>query len=388
MGLFEKIFKKDNSKKQFNTFATLNSYVPIFNTRNGQLYEEDLVRSAIDARARHISKLRVECVGTAKPSLKFWLRSAPNEWQTWSQFLYRLSTILDVQNTAFIVPIFNDYGEVNGIYPVLPSNCELVECNKVVYLKYTFSNGSTAAIEFNLCGVLNKFQYKDDFFGENNRALDGTLDLININNQGINEAVKNSASYRFIAKLNNFLNPEDLAKERERFNKNNFEGEGGGVLVFPNNYSDVRQVVSRPFTVDTTQVAMIKTNVFNYFGVNEDILQNKAIGDSWSAFYEGCVEQFAIQLSDVLTKMLYTITERNRGSFVQVTANRLQYMSNQDKLSTSAQLLDRGILNRDEAREIWNLPPLPNGEGQAYIIRGEYYSADEKINGGTEAEEE
>ncbi len=30
-------------------------------------------------------------------------------------------------------------------------------------------------------------------------------------------------------------------------------------------------------------------------------------------------------------------------------------------------------MNRDEIREIWNLPPIPNGMGQAYSIRGEYY---------------
>ena len=24
-------------------------------------------------------------------------------------------------------------------------------------------------------------------------------------------------------------------------------------------------------------------------------------------------------------------------------------------------------------RQIWNLPPLPDGQGQAYTIRGEYY---------------
>ena len=59
-------------------------------------------------------------------------------------------------------------------------------------------------------------------------------------------------------------------------------------------------------------------------------------------------------------------------------------MSNQEKLNVSAQLADRGILNRDEVREIWNLPPLPDGEGQAYIIRGEYWNANEKIDASRE----
>ena len=64
------------------------------------------------------------------------------------------------------------------------------------------------------------------------------------------------------------------------------------------------------------------------------------------------------------------------------TSNRMQYMSNSDKLNVSSQLADRGILNRDEVREIWNLPPIPDGSGQEYIIRGEYWNATEKISEG------
>ena len=94
--------------------------------------------------------------------------------------------------------------------------------------------------------------------------------------------------------------------------------------------------------------------MFDYFGVNSDILQNKAYGDAWSAFYEGAIEPFAIQFSDVVTKMLFSERERASGSFLMATANRLQYMSNTEKLNVSAQMADRGIMNRDEIREIWN----------------------------------
>ena len=60
-----------------------------------------------------------------------------------------------------------------------------------------------------------------------------------------------------------------------------------------------------------------------------------------------------------------------------LTANRLQYMSNNDKLNVSSQLLDRGIFSINDVREIWNLPPVENGDQR--VIRGEYYSADEKL---------
>ena len=124
-------------------------------------------------------------------------------------------------------------------------------------------------------------------------------------------------------------------------------------------------------------MAAIKANVFEYFGVNEDILQNKAIGDSWNAFYEGCIEPFAIQLSDVMTKMLFTFREQSQGNTVVATSNRLQYMSNADKLNVSAQLLDRGIMSINDVRDIWNLPPVEGGDRR--IIRGEYYDANNKL---------
>ena len=232
-------------------------------------------------------------------------------------------------------------------------------------------------MELEYCGILTKFQYRDDFMGETNHALYPTLDLIHIQNQGIKEGVKSAASYRFYAQLNNFSKAEDLKKERQRFSKENFESAGGGMLLFPNTYTNINQISTKPWIVDADEMNIIKSNVFEYYGVNEEVLENKAYGDAWSAFYEGAIEPFAIQFSDVLTKMLFTLREQTQGNRVMATANRLQYMSNKDKLEVSAQLLDRGIMSINDVREIWNLPPVENGDER--IIRGEYYNADEKV---------
>ena len=56
MGLFEKIFPRQRMPTgNGGTFETFTAYAPSVNTWNGQLYEQALVRAAIDARARHIS---------------------------------------------------------------------------------------------------------------------------------------------------------------------------------------------------------------------------------------------------------------------------------------------------------------------------------------------
>lgn len=388
MGLFDKLFKETPQPqgRYEGSFRMLNGYTPRFTTWHGSVYESELIRSAINSRATHISKLQVEMMGSAKPSLQAKMKHAPNRYHTWGQFLYRLSTLLDVHNTAFIVPIYDEYGEMSGIYAPLPHRCEIVQFAGVPYIRYEFNWGERAAIELENCGIMTKYQYRHDFFGENNHALFPTMELIHMQNQGINEGVKSAATYRFMAKVTNFTKADDLANERKRFSEENFsrESQAGGLLLFPNTYQDIKQIDSKPFVIDDKQMAQIKDNVYEYFGVNEDVLTNKAYGDAWSAFYEGAIEPFAIQFSDVLTKMLFTLREQSQGNKVMATANRLQYMSNQDKLNVSSQLLDRGIMSINDVREIWNLPPVEGGDER--IIRGEYYNATDKVNGESEDE--
>ena len=387
MGLKELIFgKKEEPKRRDETFfRLLDGYRPVFHSWDGELYERELIRTAIDARARHVSKMKIEVKGTAQPHLQTMLKLGPNEWQTWGQFLYRVSTILDVKNTALIVPVVNDYGDTTGVFPVFHEEVELVESGGVQYIRIRFANDERAAVELDKVGILTRYQYKNDFFGENNRALDPTLELLNIQDQGIEQGVKNAATYKFMAVVSNFSDPEDLKKERQRFTRENLRGKDlDGVLLWPNTYKDVKQIEAKPYVADPDQMKQIRENVFYYFGVNEEILTNAAIGDAWSAFYEGSVEPFAIQLSDVLTRMLFTHRERQQGSFIMATSNRMQYMTNKDKLEVSAEMADRGLMTRNEIREIWNLTPLPDEIGNQLPIRGEYYNVGERTetNGG------
>lgn len=383
MGLFDRIFNKKvpQPRGEYDTtFRMMTGYSPRFTTWSGGIYESELIRAAINACATHISKLKVETRGSAKQALQNKLKHGPNKYQTWSQFLYRLATILYVHNTAFILPIYDEVGEISGIYSPLSEGCEIAKYGDKLYLRYRFHWGDWAAIEFENVGVLTRFQYRDDIFGEGNAAMIPTLELIKMQNEGIREGVKSAATYRFMAKVNNFSKADDLAKERDRFTEKNFgrDVKSRGILLFPNTYTDIKQIEAKPWIVDADQMKIIKSNVFEYIGVNEDVLMNKAYGDAWSAFYEGVVEVFAIQFSETLTKMLFTYREQSQGNFVMATANRLQYMSNSDKLKVSAQLLDRGVMSLNDVREIWNLPPVEGGD--ARILRGEYYNADEKIN--------
>lgn len=390
MGLFQWLFGSDEEPKVLKNaeqFKLLTAYEPIFTNHYGSIYENALVRSAIEAKARHISKLKVELQGEAQPNLKARIKHNPNDWMTYPQFLARCSTILDCTNNLFIVPVQNEYLETIGFFPVLPDKVKLIEDkNKKLWLRYTFRNNQSGIVEFDRCAYLNKHQYKSDFFGDNNHALDNTMDLISIQDQGIKEAVKNSASYRFMARVSNFTSPDDLAEERQRFSRENLSGENGGLLLFPNTYTDIRQIESNPYNIDAEQMQLIQKNVYDYFGVNENIIQGKATSDELDAFFNSAIEPFAIALSEAMSRAIYTERERSFGNHVYVNANRLQYMSQTAKVQVARDLGDRGILTINEIRELFNYSPLPNGD-VAYI-RGEYKLTEgETVNDGSNEEE-
>lgn len=382
MGLFEKIFGprgaiKAGIKEYFNT---LTAYAPAFYSFSGGVYEMDTTRAAIHAFANQASKLKPHVIGNNHKGIERMLQVKPNPWMTTSQFLYRIATILEVDNTAFIVPMYAKDGSISGLFPIMPTGAEIVTANGIEYLRFTFTNGQKAAVEWANVGVLTKMQYKSDIFGETNSPLKPTLSLLDMNNQGVIEGIKSAATLRFMAKLANSVRPEVLKEEQARFRNLNLSAENNnGVLIFDQKYADVKQIVAKPYTVDTEQLKIINDNIYNYFGVNEKILRNEWDESAWNAFYEGKIEPFALQLSLALTAMMFSEREIAFGCKVEFSANRLQFASNQTKISVITQMFDRGLLSFNEGREILQLPPVEGGD--EYMIRGEYVNRANKTTG-------
>jgi hypothetical protein len=372
MGAFDFLFKKPKVQKQVNGyFQLLDGYTPIFSTYDGGVYEMELTRACIHTFANHCSKLMPSVSGADTKKVKDLLDGRPNPFMTSAQFVYKVATIYETRNTCFIVPLLDKFGYLVGYYPVNPQQTEVIDVGGEPWLRFTFRDGKKTAVELSRCGVVSKYLYNSDIIGEDNSALHATMQLLHTQNQGIAEGIKNSASFRFMAQMTNFSKKEDRKKLREEIVEG-FGPDSGGLALFPgvSTITNVQQIQSAAKIVDPEQMEIIQTRVLNYFGCNEEVLQNKTVGDEWSAYYEGKIEPFAIQLSQAMTCMTYSHNERARGNAVVWTANRLQYMTNADKLQVSSQMFDRGIFNRNMVMDIWQLPHVEGGD--KFYIRKEY----------------
>lgn len=371
MGAFSKLFGKIKANRLLGGFfAMLDGYTPVFTTYDGGVYEMELTRACIHTFATHCSKLQPNVTGPDARGLQAILDSKPNMFMTGAQFLYKTATIYETCNTCFIVPVLDSFDRIVGYYPVIPEGTELREQGGEPYLVYTFGTGERAAIELSRVGIISKYLYRGDIMGEDNSALNPTMQLLATQNQGIEEGIKNSASFRFMATINNFAKSKDLAKERQTWVEENLGPDAGGLALFPNTYTNVQQIQSAAKVVEPEQMQIIENRVYTYFGTNADILCNKTVGDSWSAYYEGKVEPFAIQLSQAMTVMTYSQNERTRGNALVWSANRLQYMTNEDKLNFCTQMFDRGMASLNTCMDVWQMPHVEGGDKR--YIRKEY----------------
>lgn len=379
MSLFDRIFGlRPTIKKQVEqTFRSFTTYSPVFTSWGGAIYESELVRAAIDAKARHMAKLKVRFEGGALPKLVNYARKRPNDYMTWSQFLYRIVTILEVQNSAIIAPIIDSHNELAGYYPILPSRCEIVTINGIEWLRYHFSSGDCGAVELSRCGILTKHQYKDDFFGDKNTALVVSLEMLDMNTQAIKLGIKNAPKLQFMARQSNFRDEEDVETERKAFAKRLKEDDGAFTL-FPNTYDNIQRIKSEPYTVPEKEAENIRTSVMCYFGVSEKVMMNSASADELSSFYDGAIEPLAIQMSEVFCRMTFTDNEQARGARVVLAPDRLQYMRWSEKIAFVRDMSDRGLITLNEGRALLNYDDIDGGDVRP--ARGEYYFIDSDGN--------
>lgn len=383
MGLLDRLFPRHQQLAEktatATNYKTITEYQTVFSTWNGKIYEQALVRSAIEKTAVLASKLKPEVLGDSSPRIRRALDVAPNQYMSWPKMIGRLMTILLNDNTAAVVPAFDKDMQVTGIYPLKFDTAEVVDYKGEPWVRFYLDSGDTMAIELKWVCFLTRFQYESDFFGTSNSALTSTLQLMDYQEQAQEAAIRNGANIKFIAAASSSMRPEDIEKKRDEFSDRNLSTKNtSGLMIYDNTFESMKQVEPVSYTVSPEEMDRIQRNVFNYFGVNESILQSSYTEEEFGAFYESQIEPFAVQLGEGLTQMLYTPTQRRHGNRVVFSANRLEYASNASKRNMIRDMLDRCVMTLNEAREILQLPPTENGD--VFIARGEYYILDRNLN--------
>lgn len=354
---------------QQRNYEMLNGGFTSFSSFTGDAYSNDIYRSAVDAIARHVAKLSGKhVIDNAKSEDKFSklnriLKDRPNPYMSAYDFQYKIATQYFLYNNAFILIQKDNRGNLSGLYPLSPTSVEyVVDGANELYIKCLFKDGNIVHFHIDEIAVLRRHFNSNELLGDSNDAIMSALELAHTQNEGMREAIKNSAQIRGIVKYTQALSPSKLKEAKEEFMNNYLTmANNGGVIPVdtsmeyqPLNVSDVQ--------IDTSQVDAVKRKIYDYLGINESIVNGSYDEESWQAFFESIVEPFSIQLASELTEKIFSEREKAFANRIIYESSRLQYASNKSKTNVIKELLPLGVLTINQALDLLNLPRVQDGD--------------------------
>lgn len=347
---------------------------------NGKVYQSDIVRACIRPKAKAVGKLVAKHLrneydkANGKTTLKVnpepymrFLLEEPNEFMTMQKMLEKVTTQLCLNNNAFILVIRDENGYPMELYPIPTAQAEVKYINNEMYIKFYFNNGKWYTLPYSDLIHLRQDFNNNDIFGDNIiQALAPLMDVVTTTDQGIVNAIKNSSVIRWLLKFTSSLRPEDLKKQSAEFAANFLEVQNGTGVAAVDSKVDAKQVTPNDYVPNSAQMDKTVQRIYSLFNTNEKIVQSKYTEDDWNSYYEAEIEPIVIELGGEFTRKLFSRKERGFGNEIVFTAFNLATASMTTKLQL-VQLFDRGILNANEIREVFNLSDIPSGD--KYYVR-------------------
>ncbi len=376
MRLFD-IFKSKKTPKQTSQFNLFTSNLTFTGANATRIEDSDLVEICIDRVATHISKLKPKHIKHASDGsveviddeINFRLTHYPNEFMTTPEFIYKVISLLLLNNNCFIYLSYDKDGKLTGLYPLNPTKVEIKQdLNESIFLEMEFGEGVSYTLPYETMIHLKRLYKKHELFGgdgaiSNHRQL---LKSINTNENlitGLENALQSSFQIRGLLKMNAMLSEKDKQKQKELFDeglKSNSTKNSSSIIPIDLK-SDYVPLSTDPKLVDMDTLNFVQSKILNYFGVSEAILNSEYDENEYNSFYENTLEPLTIFLSNAFTKALLNKKELLDGQQVMFYGERLNYASWTSKITAIEKLMGLGIFTINESRGVLGYPPIEDG---------------------------
>lgn len=372
MGLFNRVATTFRNRSPTGTlFKMITDKGNGYYAWSGKLYQSDIVRACIRPAVKAVGKLVGKHIRETEKGLTVnpdayirFLLEEPNPYMTGQMLQEKLATQLCLNNNAFAAIIRDEYGYPEQIYPIPAMSVEAIyNADMTLSLKFYFLNGRNTTFLYSDIIHLRQDFNDNDIFGESPMtALTPLMEIVNVTDQGIVKAVKNSSIIQWLLKFSNSLRPEDLKAQAKDFAENylSIDSESIGVAAIDSKAEAIR-VEPKDYVPNALQMDRTTQRIYSFFNTNEKIVQSKFSEDDWTAFFESCIEPIEVQLSQEYTRKIFSRKERGFGNRIYFEASNLQYASMSTKLGLQA-MVDRGAMVPNEWRAVLNLAPLPGGD--------------------------
>lgn len=399
MGFFDRFKRKPEAEaRERNQGKSIPITINCWNYRrfHGELLDIDAVVACIDALARNLAKMRLTAIRQVKDLVAVTdttsdvarVLKKPNPYMTQYDFIYKVAALYFASNNVFIWPEYED-GKLIALWPINYTRFKLFDKDGIKVARFELHHNHYYTVPYSDLIHLRNHYFNDELYGDENSPFSPIAELMHAQNQGIIEGIKSSALIRGLLIAAGVMKEDDIKKARERFIEENLDAKNnGGVMIIDGKF-DYKNIESKPYIIDADTRNQTRQNTFDYFGVNEDFVQNKFTSEKYEAIYEGKLEPFAIMITDALTAFLFTERELGFGNEVHANMNKVKYQSTSAVVSIVNATRELGLFTRDEYREMLGYEPLgPERGGDEIMIATNNYESNTQVQEGEESNEE
>lgn len=399
MSIFDRFRRKPEAEaRERNQGKSIPITINCWNYRrfHGELLDIDAVVACIDALARNLAKMRLTAIRQVKDAVAVTETTSdvarvlkkPNKYMTQYDFIYKVAALYYASNNVFIWPEYDD-GKLVALWPINYTRFKLFDKDGIKVARFELHHNHYYTVPYSDLIHLRNHYFNDELYGDENSPFSPIAELMHAQNQGIIEGIKSSALIRGLLIAAGVMKEEDITKARERFIEENLDAKNnGGVMIIDGKF-DYKNIESKPYIIDADTRNQTRQSTFDYFGVNEDFVQNRFTAEKYESIYEGKLEPFAIMFTDALTAFLFTERELGFGNEVHANMNKVKYQSTSAVVSIVNATKELGLFTRDEYREMLGYEPLgPERGGDEIMIATNNYESNTQVQEGEESNEE
>ena len=372
---FKKAFSTKNQRKTRQYYGNW----PIQNTVtafSGQIQDHLLVQSCISSIAtqmmklvpHHVIKKENGEVTVVNDAIERVLQR-PNPYMTMPDLVEKLVWTLMLDFNAYVYPVWSDANELLALWPIPGKTYEYIEdASGRTFLKVTYADGTSNTFLYtSIIHLRHRFSL-NEFFGGNAygspdvKALQDALGLTDVAFDTIESSLEISKGVLGIYKTHTFL-AEDGKEDVLRSLNEMIKKQESGIIAIDEG-ADFVPVERKPIILDEKNMQFLEDRILRYFGVSNAILSGDFTGAQKLAFYDKTLEPLCVKFSEAFSKGLFSMREQTSfGHRIHFYASRIEFMSDAMKMEMVRFFGDRGAMFENEARGIFNLPPIPELDG-------------------------
>lgn len=364
--------------------------MPYFPSNVSATNDSDTVQQAISAIANEFKKVvpkhireRNGCIEYVanSPIQKAFNYINPN--MTLSDFLEMCIWKLYTDFNCYIYPVYDGlenednserlYRKYTAFYPIHPRAVTYLENDRgdILRIKFELAEGETLELPYQdiihirMKYGMNEFVGGDRYGRPDNAALLKTIEINHKLLEGVSKGADASHIINGIVKYHTQLDDGTVEMNIKQFNERLMNSQSG--LLGLDSKVEYTPMTRDVKLVDKDTLDFIDKKILRNYQVSQPILDGTATAEEKRAFLETTVEPLLISFGQAFTKVLFSRQQINGGNRITFYYNRMETMTNQEKIDQANLLREIGGITTNEIRELFGFPPIAGGDGQKMV---------------------